>query len=89
MPRKYRLILQTNTRYFVLGGADQINQLPQVLAYWFAQSISGRSVYDDQVKAVLLYEFDPMTNSYQLKGQEPAQSRQMAINAIYGMVGIA
>lgn len=88
MPNKYRLILQTTQRYFVLGGASQINLLPEVLAQWFANSIPGRGVYDDQVQAILLYAYDPMSNSYQLKARAAADSRQTAINEIAGFIGV-
>jgi hypothetical protein len=86
--KRYRLALQTAQRLFLIGAADVIQELQPILAQWFAQTIAGRSVYDDQVRAVLLYQYDPQSNSYIRRGVLPAGNRQDAINAIMGFVGV-
>lgn len=84
---KYRLLLQTRTRLYIVASADIIGELAPKMQRWFAQTAAGRSVYDDQVQAVVLYVYDPVTNSYQRRGSIPATSRQAAINSVMGFVG--
>jgi hypothetical protein len=85
---KYRLLLQTRTRLYIVASADIIGELGPAMQRWFSQTAAGRSVYDDQVQAVMLYVYDPMTNSYQRRGSIPASSRQAAINSVMGFVGV-
>lgn len=86
--RKYRLLLQTRKRLYMVGAADVIGDLTPIMQRWFAQTIAGRSVYDDEVQSVMLYEFDIMTNSYIRRATLPATSRQAAINNIMGFIGL-
>lgn len=86
--RKYRLLLQTAKRLYIVGAADVIGDLTPIMQRWFAQTVAGRSVYDDQVQSVMLYEYNPMSNSYIRRATLPATSRQAAINSIMGFIGL-
>jgi len=85
---KYRVLLQTTNRLYAVAAANDISQLGPLMQRWFLQTSAGRSVYDDQVQAVMLYVYDPMTNSYQKRNSLPATSKQSAVNSVAGFVGM-
>lgn len=72
----------------MVGAADVIGDFVPLIQRWFTQTIAGRSVYDDQIQSVMLYEYDPLTNSYNRRGSIPVSSRIAAASAVNGFVGI-
>ena len=72
----------------MIGSADVIGDFVPQVRQWFVNTSAGRGVYDDQVQGVMLYEYNPMSNSYIRRATLPATSRQAAINSIMGFVGL-
>lgn len=88
MYKNYRLFLQTSRRLYSVGTADTLPDLAQVLRRWLATSRAASTVYDDEIKAVMVYQFDPQTDAYIKRGTMPATSRIDAINQISAFTGV-
>lgn len=82
MYRKYRVILITLRGRQLAASLDSVNGLSDAVRYWFLSTPQGRAVYDDQVRAVALYQFDQATGQYVNVGQRVANSRKQALEAI-------
>lgn len=75
-PRKYRVILTTTAGKFMPATSDTVNGLADMVYYWLNNTPAGRSVYNDQMRIVGLYEFDLATAQYILVGQYLTNSRK-------------
>lgn len=76
MYRKYRVLLTTIRGRYIAASLDSVNGLADAMYYWYTSTAAGRAIYDDQVRNVALYEFDPSTAQYVNVGQLPAKSRK-------------
>ena len=82
MYRKYRVIIFTTRGRQLAAAADSVNGLGDMVKYWFINDPVGRSVYDDQIQAVAIYEFDDSTAQYINIGQMTSNSRADAVAKI-------
>ena len=76
MYNKYRLIVQTRRGGYSVASVNSVNDLVGVVRDWLDNTPAGRSVYDDQVHAVILYQLDPETGAYVMDRRRPATSRK-------------
>lgn len=76
MYKKYRIYLTTKRGgSFTMAAVDTINGLANEVIAWLENTSQGRSIYDDQVQDVILYELDPDTGSYKFSEKLPATGR--------------
>lgn len=79
MYRKYRILLLTTRGRVLAAASDSVNGLADKLYYFLKDTAAGRAVYDDQLRAIALYVFDPATAQYINVGQLPTNSRKDAV----------
>lgn len=82
MYHKYRVILTTISGRYLAATSDSVNGLADIVYYWFLNTPQGRSIYDDQVRNVALYEYNLASAQYVNVGQLPADSRKQAISQV-------
>lgn len=69
------MIFTTRGR-LLAAASDSVNGLADIVKYWLEETPTGRAVYDDQLQAVALYQFDEATAQYINMGQMPTNSRK-------------
>lgn len=87
MYAKYRLYLQTTRGGYVMAASNTVNALVNMVISWLENTSAGRSVYDDMVQRVLLYELDEKTGAYVQSKAIPANSRRDIIRKVRELGG--
>ncbi len=59
-----------------MAASNTVNDLAGQVLAWLEETSAGRSVYDDMVQSVILYELDPETGNYKFSRELPATSRR-------------
>lgn len=81
MYAKYRLYLQAQSGSYVMAASNTVNDLVAQVTYWLTRS-TGQSVYDDQVRNVILYVLDKKTGAYVFDKRLPVTSRKDVITKV-------
>ena len=87
MMNKYRVYIQTSRGSYTIAAGDSVNGLAALARSWFLDTSPGRSVYDDMITRVILYEFDPKTGAYKFGEQAAATSRRDVLKKLRAMGG--
>ena len=78
MYQKHRLYIQTSRGSHAVASGDSLDELPGKAQEWLDGTSAGRSVYDDQARAVVLYNLAKDGKSYEF-GQKLATSDRLDI----------
>lgn len=83
---KYRVYVETTRGNHYAGGSDTVNGLAGIVSEWLERSSVGRSIYDDQVRIVHIYELrkrDKYGNGEYVRSNKlPATSRKDIITKV-------
>ncbi len=82
MYQKYRVFIQTTRGGYFASASNTVNGLAPLVASWLERTSVGRSVYDDVVKAVILYVLDKKQGNYVRSASLPADNRRDIIKKI-------
>ncbi len=70
-----------------MAASSTVNELVALVKQWLEGTADGRSVYDDQVQAVDLYELDPKTGSYKRSARLPVVDRPDILTKVRALGG--
>lgn len=87
MYAKYRLYLITARASYFMAASGTVNDLVTLVKQWLDTTADGRSVYDDQVQAVDLYELDPKRGEYIRSARLPVADRADIITKVRELGG--
>lgn len=65
-----------------MAASNSVNGLASLVAQWLENNSAGRSVYDDTVQKVVLYQLDPEQGNYMRSQELLANSRKDIIRKI-------
>lgn len=89
MYAKYRLYLQTTRGQYVMGASNRADTLPNTAKKWLEDTANGRSLDDDQLKTVILYQLDEDNGSYTFSERRPVTSRAGVVEAVKELTSLA
>lgn len=87
MYAKYRLYLQTTRGGYVMAASNTVNDLVAQVHQWLDGTGAGRSVYDDMVLKIMLYQLDKASGAYVFDEQLPVVDRQDIIKKVRALGG--
>lgn len=79
---KHRLYIQTSRGNYTIAAADNLEELPGKAREWLEGTSEGRSVYDDQTRALVLYKLAKGGGSYEFAQRAPVTDRTDIIEKI-------
>lgn len=87
MYAKYRLFLQTTRRGYFMAASNTVNDLVGKVIQWLEGTSAGRSVYDDMVREVSLYELNEKTGAYERSERLPVVDRDDVVRKVRALGG--
>ena len=65
-----------------MAASNSVNGLATQVSKWLEETSVGRSIYDDSVRSVDLYELDPKYGNYKRSDSLPAVDRRDIVRKV-------